>query len=258
MLAKRIIPCLDIKDWQVVKGTNFVNLQNFWDALLLAEKYCKQWADELVFLDINATNEKRQTLISLVEKIAKNINIPFTVWGGINSIEIMDRLFKAWADKVSLNSAAIKNPKLLQEASEKFGRQSVVVAIDYKKIENWESKIENNYKVFIWWWKTETDWKLSDRCIECEKLWAWELLLTSIDHDGMKQWFDMQIMNQILSIVKLPIIASWWCWSEKDFLDLFQNTVCTWWLWASVFHTWQIDIRNLKKYLYENKISIRL
>lgn len=220
MLSKRIIPCLDIKDWQVVKGTNFANLQNYWNALLLAEKYCRQWADELVFLDINATSEKRQTLISLVEKIAKNIHIPFTVWGGIKSIEMIDTIFRAWADKVSLNSAVISNPKLLQEASEKFWRQSIVVAVDYKKV-------LSDYKIFIWWWKIETSWKLSDRCIECERLWAWELLLTSIDHDGMKKWFDNAVMNAISNIVNVPIIASWWCWSEKDFLDLFQNTSCT-------------------------------
>ena len=249
MLTKRIIPCLDIKDWKVVKWTNFLNLKNAWNPIELAKKYSEMWADELVFLDISATQEKRKTLVSLVKEISKNIQIPFTVWWWISSVEEIEEILKSWADKVSLNSSVVKNPNLIKKASERFWNQAIVVAIDYKKI--WE-----NYKVFISWGKKETDLELFSWVKKCEKLWAWEFLLTSMDNDWVKKWFDLEVLKKVSEISWVPIIASGWAWNKKDFLECFKNWI-DWALAASVFHFWEIEIWELKGYLRENGIEIR-
>lgn len=250
MLTKRIIPCLDIKDWKVVKWTKFLNLKDAWDPIELWKFYSESWADELVFLDISATQENRNTLVELVKKISKNLQIPFTVWWWIKSVNEIEEILKSWADKVSLNSAAIKNPNLIKEASEKFWSQAIVVAIDYKK-EDWK------YTVFSAWWTIKTNLELFDWCKDIENLWAWELLLTWIDSDWTKKWFDTFVLDKISKLVNIPIIASWWAGKKEDFLDLFNINI-DWALAASVFHFWEIEINDLKKYLQKNNIKVRI
>jgi len=250
MLKKRIIPCLDIKDGRTVKGINFVDIQDAGDPIELAKNYVKQGADELVFLDITATIENRSTLIELVKRIAKEINIPFTVGGGINSVEDVARLIEAGADKVSLNSSAVKRPELITEIANQFGSQCVVVAID--------TKFENDeWKVFVHGGRTLTPLTTVNWAKQAEQLGAGEILLTSMNNDGTKAGFALEITNNVSSAVNIPVIASGGAGSKEHFKNVFEQTKATGGLAASIFHYGEIPIPELKNYLKEQNIAIR-
>lgn len=250
MLKKRIIPCLDIKGGRTVKGVNFIDLQDAGDPIELAKKYVEQGADELVFLDITATLEKRKTLIDLVKQVAKEIDIPFTVGGGINSVEDVRDIIKAGADKVSVNSSAVKNPSLITEIANEFGSQCVVVAID-TKLE------EEEWKVFVHGGKTITPLKTIEWAKQVEKLGAGEILLTSMNNDGTKNGFSIDITNLVSTAVNIPVIASGGAGNKVDFKNVFTKTEATGALAASVFHFGEIQIQELKDYLKNEKIAIR-
>lgn len=250
MLKKRIIPCLDIKDGRTVKGINFVDIQDAGDPIELAKNYVKQGADELVFLDITATIENRSTLIELVKRIAKEINIPFTVGGGINSVADVARLIEAGADKVSLNSSAVKRPELITEIANQFGSQCVVVAID--------TKFEDNeWKVFVHGGRTITPLKTVEWAKQIEQLGAGEILLTSMNNDGTKAGFALDITNEVSIAVNIPVIASGGAGSKAHFKEVFEKTKVTGGLAASIFHYGEIPIPDLKNYLKEQNIAIR-
>lgn len=251
MLKKRIIPCLDIKDGRTVKGVNFVEIRDAGDPIELAKQYVKQGADELVFLDITATVEKRKTLIDLVKRIALEINIPFTVGGGINTVEDVSSLIKAGADKVSINSSAVKRPQIVEEIAQEFGSQCVVVAID-TKFEDGE------WKVFVHGGRTPTPLKTMDWVKRVEELGAGEILLTSMNNDGTKKGFAINITNQVSRKVNIPVIASGGAGSKKHFKDVFEQTGATGGLAASIFHFGEIPIPALKDYLIKKEVSIRL
>ncbi len=251
MLAKRIIPCLDIKDGQTVKGVNFENLRYAGDPIALAKKYSDEGADELVFLDITATNEGRKTTVEMVKKVAKQIFIPFTVGGGINSIEDMRRLLSAGADKVAINSAAVRNPDLIKEASQYFGAQCIVIAIDAKLV-------DEDFYVFINAGKKNTGLKLLDWAKKVEKLGAGEILLTSMDADGVQNGFDLKMTQTIADAVNIPVIASGGAGAfVSHFVDVFDIAHADAALAASIFHYDTLPIKTLKKELLNNKISIR-
>jgi len=250
MLKKRIIPCLDIKGGRTVKGVNFIDLQDAGDPIELAKKYVEQGADELVFLDITATLEKRKTLIDLVKQVAKEIDIPFTVGGGINSVEDVRDIIKAGADKVSINSSAVKNPSLITEIANEFGSQCVVVAID-TKLE------EEEWKVFVHGGKTITPLKTIEWAKQVEKLGAGEILLTSMNNDGTKNGFSIDITNLVSTAVNIPVIASGGAGNKVDFKNVFTKTEATGALAASIFHFGEIQIQELKDYLKNEKIAIR-
>ncbi len=250
MLKKRIIPCLDIKDGRTVKGINFVDIRDAGDPIELAKKYVKEGADELVFLDITATQEKRKTLASLVEKIAKEINIPFTVGGGINSVEDAIAIIKAGADKVSINTSAVKNPQLIRDIANQFGSQAVVVAID--------TKFENeDWFVYVSGGKIPTGLKTIYWAKQAVELGAGEILLTSMNNDGTKNGFAIDITNAVSEAVNVPIIASGGAGAKKHFKNVFTQTKATGALAASIFHFGEIPIPVLKKYLREEKIAVR-
>ncbi|MEI7811453.1 MAG: imidazole glycerol phosphate synthase subunit HisF [Ignavibacteria bacterium] len=251
MVSKRIIPCLDVKDGRVVKGTNFVNLVDAGDAVELAERYAVEGADELVFLDITASVEKRKALISLVEKVAHAIRIPFTVGGGISRLEDIEALLHAGADKVSLNSSIVNNPELITEASRQFGSQAVVVAIDIKSI-NGESK------VFIKGGREETHLTGLAWCKETASLGAGEILLTSMDKDGTKEGYDIEFLSALTKSVSIPVIASGGAGKKEDFLEAFRQANVDACLAASLFHFSILNIQNLKLYLKKNNITVRL
>lgn len=251
MLKKRIIPCLDIKDGRTVKGINFVGIRDAGDPIELAKKYVIEGADELVFLDITATIEKRKTLIELVKRIAQEINIPFTVGGGINTIEDVSQLIKAGADKISINSSAVKRPELISEIASEFGSQCVVVAIDTKN-EN------NEWKVFVNGGRTATPLNTISWAKQTEQLGAGEILLTSMNNDGTKSGFAIDITNQVSLTVNIPVIASGGAGSKIHFKEVFEKTKATGGLAASIFHYGQIPIAELKQYLNKEKIAIRL
>ncbi len=250
MVAKRIIPCLDVKDGRVVKGTNFINLRDAGSAVELSEKYYKEGADELVFLDITATEEKRKTLIELVREVAKVIRIPFTVGGGISALEDIDALLKAGADKVSLNSSIVRNPNLIGEASKRFGSQAVVAAVDVKTI-NAVSK------VFVKGGKEETDIEGVSWCKKVFELGAGEILLTSMDKDGTRSGYDLNLLKTITEIVSIPVIASGGAGSKEDFLDAFLKSNVDACLAAGLFHYGELSIKDLKTFLITNGINIR-
>lgn len=250
MLKKRIIPCLDIKDGRTVKGVNFLELKDAGDPVELALKYSLEGADELVFLDITATVEKRKTMVELVRKVAATINIPFTVGGGISSLEDAKAMINAGADKIGINSAAIKNPKLISELSKDLGSQCVVVAIDTKMIDGVP-------KVVIHGGRTVTDWNTVDWVRKAEELGAGEILLTSMGSDGTKAGFDLEITELVCQNVNLPVIASGGAGSINDFFELFQKTKATGGLAASIFHYNEIPIPELKANLKSKNISIR-
>ena len=250
MLKKRIIPCLDIKDGRTVKGINFVDIRDAGDPIELAKKYAEQGADELVFLDITATVENRKTLLELVKHIAEEINIPFTVGGGINSVEDVSNLIKAGADKVSVNSSAVKRPELIKEIAQEFGSQCLVVAIDTKYI-------ENEWKVFVQGGRTQTPIKTLNWAKQVEKLGAGELLLTSMNNDGTKNGFALDITNEVANAVNIPIIASGGAGSSVNFKDVFEQTKATAGLAASIFHYGEITITELKEFLDKQQIAIR-
>ncbi|MES2761868.1 MAG: imidazole glycerol phosphate synthase subunit HisF [Bacteroidota bacterium] len=250
MLTKRIIPCLDIKDGRTVKGINFENIKDAGDPVELSIEYAKQGADELVFLDITATNEKRKTLAELVTRIAKHINIPFTVGGGISSIEDVSVLLNAGADKISINTSAIKNPQLIVNLAKRFGSQCVVLAID--------TKFENNdWYVYSNGGKTRTDLKTIDWAKQTEVLGAGEILLTSMNNDGTKNGFANDITKLVSETVSIPVIASGGAGTKEHFKEAFETGKADAVLAASVFHYKEISIPELKKYLQANNIEIR-
>ena len=251
MLTKRIIPCLDIKNGRTVKGVNFVDLKDAGDPVELAKKYSKEGADELVFLDISATEERRKTLIDLVRNVAKTINIPFTVGGGISSVDDVSILLKNGADKVSINSSAVKNPNLINELAQEFGSQCIVVAIDAKQI-------DGNWMVHLVGGKVATELNLFDWAIEVEKRGAGEILFTSMNNDGTKNGFANEALAKLSTLVNIPIIASGGAGTMQHFADTFLEGKADAALAASVFHFQEIEIPELKKYLKEEKISIRI
>ena len=251
MITKRIIPCLDIKDGRTVKGINFENIKDAGDPVELAIEYAKQGADELVFLDITATNEKRKTLSELVTRIAKHINIPFTVGGGISSIEDVSILLNSGADKISVNTSAVKNPQLIKELANQFGSQCVVLAID--------TKFENNdWYVYLNGGRVKTDLKTIDWVKQAVELGAGEILLTSMNNDGTKDGFAIDITKQISEAVNVPVIASGGAGNMQHFKEIFESGKADAALAASVFHYKEIAIPQLKTYLKENNIEIRL
>ena len=251
MLCKRIIPCLDVKEGRVVKGTNFVNLIDAGSPVELAERYSKEGADELVFLDITASHEKRKILINLVEEVAKAIRIPFTVGGGISEIKDIEALLKAGADKVSLNSAIVKDHNLITESARQFGSQATVAAIDVKLI-------VNEYKVFIKGGREDTGLIGMDWCREAVERGAGEILLTSMDRDGTKEGYDLKFLKELTLNVTVPVIASGGAGKKEDFLDAFKEANVDACLAASLFHFNILPIKELKNYLKQNNITVRI
>ncbi|GFR77341.1 imidazole glycerol phosphate synthase subunit HisF [Elysia marginata] len=251
MLTKRIIPCLDIKNGRTVKGINFLNLKDAGDPLELAKFYAKNGADELVFLDISATEEKRRTIAKLVLDISAHIDIPFTVGGGINSAEDVGILLNNGADKVSVNSSAVKNPQLISELANKFGRQCIVVAIDAKQM-------HGEWKVHLVGGKVSTDINLFDWAKEVEYRGAGEVLFTSMDHDGSKKGFANEALAKLNRALSIPVIASGGAGCTEHFTDAFLKGNADATLAASVFHLKEIKIPNLKKKLVEKGIPMRV
>ena len=250
MLAKRIIPCLDIKDGQTVKGTNFVNLRQAGDPVELARAYSEQGADELVFLDITASFEGRKTFTELVKRIAANISIPFTVGGGIHELSDVDRLLSAGADKISINSAAIKQPQLIDDIAKHFGSQVCVLAVDAKQT-------NNGWKCYLNGGRVETDKELMSWAYEAQERGAGEVLFTSMDHDGVKTGYANEALAQLAADLKIPIIASGGAGNMEHFRDAFTIGKADAALAASVFHFGEIKIPDLKSYLCANGISVR-
>ncbi len=251
MLTKRIIPCLDIKNGRTVKGVNFLDLKDAGDPVELAKKYSDEGADELVFLDISATEEDRKTLIDLVRKVGETINIPFTVGGGISSVNDVEILLKNGADKVSINSSAVKNPQLINDLSSAFGSQCIVVAIDAKQI-------NGNWKVHLVGGKVATEIDLFDWAKEVENRGAGEILFTSMNNDGTKNGFANDALAKLSQTVNIPIIASGGAGTIQHFSDAFLLGNADAALAASVFHFQEISIQDLKKELKNNNIQIRL
>ncbi len=252
MLAKRIIPCLDIKDGRTVKGINFENLRDAGDAVELGKWYSEHGADELVFLDITATVEQRKTFAALVTRIAQNLNIPFTVGGGISSVADVSRLLEAGADKVSVNSAAVRRPDLINEIAQAFGSQCLVVAIDAKITEG------GDWKVYLNGGRIPTDIDLFDWAKEVTERGAGEILFTSMNHDGTKQGFANKALAKMSKSVSIPVIASGGAGNMEHFYDTFTEGYADAALAASIFHFKEIEILDLKGYLKEKGISIRL
>ena len=251
MLTKRIIPCLDVKDGRTVKGVNFVNLRDAGDPIELAKKYADQNADELVFLDISATEQKRKTLTELVRKVAQAIDIPFTVGGGISSVEDVEVLLQNGADKVSINSAAVKRPELINELAAKFGSQCIVVAMDAKQI-------NGEWKIHLVGGKVPTEINLFDWAIEVAKRGAGEILFTSMDHDGTKNGFANKALAKISQEVNVPVIASGGAGTTKHFIDAFTEGKADAALAASIFHFGEVAVPDLKKELKKQQIAVRL
>lgn len=250
MLKKRIIPCLDIRDGRTVKGVKFKEIRDAGDPLALARQYAEQGADELVFLDITATIERRKSLYDLVERIAREIHIPFTVGGGIQSLTDVDAIIQSGADKVSINSAAIKQPDLITEIASRYGSQCVVLAIDTRKVHaNWEVVSHGG--------RTPTGMNTLSWAQQAEKLGAGEILLTSMDHDGTKSGFAIQLINELCSMVNIPLIASGGAGSIDHFKQLFQETPASAALAASIFHFGEVPIPQLKSNLKQCQIPIR-
>lgn len=250
MLKKRIIPCLDIKDGQTVKGVNFVDIRNAGDPIELAKRYVIEGADELVFLDITATVDGRKTFAELVEQIAREINIPFTVGGGISSVDDVRVLLNAGADKVSINSAAVKNPSLVKEIADEFGSQFVVVAID-------AGLVDNEWKVFVKGGREATELDVYEWAKKVESLGAGEILLTSMQNDGTKAGFALELTAKMANDLKIPIIASGGAGTKAHFSEVFEKTEATGALAASVFHFGEIPIPTLKSFLKDQNISVR-
>ncbi|MGI5988942.1 MAG: imidazole glycerol phosphate synthase subunit HisF [Lachnospiraceae bacterium] len=253
MLTKRIIPCLDCKNGRVVKGTSFVNLRDAGDPVEVAEMYDKGGADELVFLDITATSDRRETTVDLVRKVAEKVFIPFTVGGGIRTVDDFKELLREGADKISINSAAILNPNLISEAAEKFGSQCVVVAIDAKKREDSEG-----WTIYRSGGRIDVNMDAVEWAIKAEKLGAGEILLTSMDCDGQKQGYDLNLTRTIADAVHIPVIASGGAGKKEDFLTAFKEGHADAALAASLFHYKELDILDLKKYLRSHGIPVRI
>lgn len=250
MLTKRIIPCLDIKDGRTVKGVNFENIRDAGDPIELGALYAQQGADELVFLDITATNERRKTLSELVTRIARHVNIPFTVGGGISSVEDVNVLLNAGADKVSVNTAAFRNPQLLNDLSREFGSQCIVLAID--------TRFEDgDWFVYLNGGRVKTDTRTEDWAKEAVDRGAGEILLTSMNNDGTKQGFALDITGRLSENLNVPVIASGGAGTMEHFADVFEFAHADAALAASIFHYKEMEIPDLKNYLYHRGIQIR-
>ena len=252
MLAKRIIPCLDVKDGRVVKGVNFVNLTDVGDPVDAAKAYYEAGCDELVFLDITATHEERYTTVDMVRRVAEQVFIPFTVGGGIRSVEDMNKMLKAGADKVSVNSSAVANPQLIADCAEKFGNQCVVVAIDAKKVE------DGSWHVFVAGGRKDTGIDLLDWAKKVVSLGAGEILLTSMDKDGTKSGFDIEMLNAVANVVTVPIIASGGAGNSQHILEVFEQTPATGALAASIFHYGEVSIADTKQAMRQSGIEVRV
>ncbi|MEM9819851.1 MAG: imidazole glycerol phosphate synthase subunit HisF [Bacteroidota bacterium] len=251
MLAKRIIPCLDIKDGRTVKGVNFLQLRDAGDPVELGKRYVEEGADELVFLDITATHEKRKTLAALARNIARHLNIPFTIGGGIRSIEDAGILLNAGADKISVNSAAVRQPQLITELAQTFGSQFVVLAVDAKQV-------HDQWWVHLNGGRIATELPLLDWVKEAEDRGAGEILFTSMDHDGTKAGFANEALAQVSSALSIPIIASGGAGNEAHFHEAFTLGKADAGLAASIFHFKEIEIKQLKRYLAERGVAVRL
>jgi cyclase len=251
MLHKRIIPCLDIKNGRTVKGVNFVDLKDAGDPVELASKYSKLGADELVFLDITATHERRKTLVPLVERIAREVSIPFTVGGGVTSVEDAAILLKSGADKVAINSAAVKRPQVIKELADQFGCQCVVLAVDAKLTnEGWRVHLNGG--------RLATELDLFDWVKQAEELGAGEILFTSMDHDGTKNGFALSALKQMNDLLSIPVIASGGAGNVSHFVEVFEETELAAALAASIFHFEEVEIPELKQELKDKKISVRI
>ncbi len=250
MLKKRIIPCLDIKEGRTVKGVNFVDIRDAGDPVELAKVYVKQGADELVFLDITATVEGRKTFAELVRHIAEEVNIPFTVGGGISSVADVEKLLAAGADKVSINSSAVKRPELISELAQQFGNQCVVVAID-------AGKVDGKWRVFTHGGRTATDLDVFEWAKEAERLGAGELLVTSMENDGTKSGFAIELLKELNTITSIPIIASGGAGNAEHFVEVFEQTGVDAALAASIFHFGEVPIPQLKNELRTKGIPVR-
>jgi cyclase len=252
LLTKRIIPCLDVKDGRTVKGVNFINIRDAGDPVELAQYYSLNGADELVFLDITATIEKRKTLVELVKKIASNINIPFTVGGGISSMQSVSALLQNGADKISINTAAFQNPELISQMAGEFGSQCVVLAIDTKKEEDGE------WYVYLNGGRLKTEMKTIDWAKKAVDIGAGEILLTSMNNDGTKKGFALEITSLLANTLAVPVIASGGAGTMEHFKEVFIEANADAALAASIFHYKEIEIPALKKYLHDNKINVRI
>lgn len=250
MLTKRIIPCLDVKDGRVVKGTNFVNLRDAGDPVAIAEIYDTQGADEIVFLDITASHEKRSIIFDVVAKTAEKVFMPLTVGGGIKTVEDMRALLSAGADKISINTSAVENPQLIREAADRFGSQCIVVAIDSKRV-------DNHWEVFTHGGRTPTGKDVIAWAKEVEALGAGEILLTSMNFDGTKDGYDINLTQAVCDSVNIPVIASGGAGKLDDFYHVFAETKADAALAASVFHYRELTISDVKKYLKEKKVEVR-
>lgn len=252
MLAKRIIPCLDVRDGKVVKGINFVGIKEVGDPVECAAEYDRQGADEIVFLDITASNEGRGTMLDVVRRTAQKVFVPLTVGGGIRTIEDFRDTLRAGADKVSVNSAAVKNPQLIKEAADIFGCQCVVVAIDAKKCE------DGHYTVVINGGRIDMGIDAVEWAKKAEELGAGEILLTSMDTDGVKGGFDLDMLNAVCSVVKIPVIASGGCGKIEHFTEVFEKTNASAALAASLFHYKELTVDEVKEELARHDIPVRL
>ena len=251
MLKKRIIPCLDVKDGRVVKGVNFVNLTDVGDPVDSARAYYEAGCDELVFLDITATSDNRETTVDMVRRVADQVFIPFTVGGGIRSVEDMNKMLKAGADKVAVNSSALANPQLIADCAQKFGNQCVVAAIDAKKM------ADGSWHVFVAGGRKDTGMDLIQWAQEVVALGAGEILLTSMDKDGTKSGFDLEMLNRVAEVVDVPIIASGGAGNIKDIVEVFEKTTATGALAASIFHFGELNIGDTKQALANAGIEVR-
>lgn len=252
MLTKRMIPCLDVKEGRVVKGVQFVDLRDAGDPVELAAFYDEQGADELVFLDISASHEGRETMIEVVEEVAGKLAIPFTVGGGINTLEDMKRVLRAGADKVSLNTAAVKRPELIREGADFFGSQCIVVAIDAKYDEELGS-----WRIYTHGGRQATEWEVRDWAKEATRLGAGEILLTSMDQDGAKTGFDLALTKAVNEVVSVPVIASGGAGKKEDFADVFKEANADAALAASIFHYKETSVEEVKTYLREEGVLVR-
>ncbi|MGI0072206.1 MAG: imidazole glycerol phosphate synthase subunit HisF [Nitrosotalea sp.] len=265
-LTKRVIPCLDVDKGRVVKGMHFKSVQDAGDPVLLAEKYSNEGADELVFLDITASEERRETIKSLVQKVAQVIDIPFTVGGGVKTLQDARDILLSGADKVAINTGAVKNPEIITKLMEIFGKQCIVVAMDVKRNYNikegkhiFSSDSEQFwFEVYIYGGKTPTGLDAVDWAKDVEKLGAGEILLTSIDMDGTKEGYDVQLIQEIVNAVNIPVIASGGCGKPKHMLDVFLQTNVDAALAASIFHYKTHSVDRVKEYLKENGVPVRI
>lgn len=251
MLAKRIIPCLDVRDGRVVKGVNFVNIRDAGDPVELARFYSDQGADEIVFLDITATSDGRATVADVVERTAEQVFVPLTVGGGIRTLEDFRQLLRAGADKISVNSAAVKDPGLISRAAERFGSQCMVLAIDARR------RPEGSYEVVVAGGRTPTGLDAVEWARRGEALGAGEILLTSMDADGTKAGFDLEMTRAVTQAVSIPVIASGGCGSLEHFAQVFAETDCDAALAASLFHFGELTVPQVKEYLRKRKIPVR-